>query len=394
MAFYRYPSPVELSYIAEDTPETSPFVNQFVIEGVGDITVSDLQAAVHRVAEFMPEIRLVMRGVLKWRYWDDGGPLPRVYAVDASHWDGQSSDNAPVLGAPMNVRKGPLCEVVLLEGEPLRILFRTHHACTDGLGTLYLMESVFKVLRGEPVEPPNSRKTDWDVVQQEGHVEKQVKLGNAKPIFRNFSAPTARGYHWKRMRIPGSPSGITGKVMSVLADMANNGDDGRFLIRVPSDLRRYLPKDEFTASNCAAAMDIEPEDVRGHKKMQHLLIQNMRNRQDLALLQPSFRWALRLPFFILRPKEKARLRMLARNRFVYSVMLTNLGEISPEKYCTSTFEFTGGFGVPIPLRAPMTVGFCYFNKMLWLSIGMPSAVGTREDLDRVSDEIVQRLSAL
>lgn len=394
MAFYRYPSPVELTYIAEDTPETSPFVNQFVVEGEGDLTVAELQAAVDKVAAVVPDCRLVMKGFLKWRYWDDCGPPPRVYEVDASRWDGHSSDNAPVMGSPIDVRKGPLCEVVLLRGTPLRILFRTHHGCMDGVSTVYLMDCVFKALRGEPIEPPTSRITDWDLVQKEGFVEKQVKLGNAKPVFRNPSASTARGYHWKRVSFEGNPSGITGKLMTVLAEMANNGDDGRLIVRIPADLRRYLPKGEVVATNCVAVLDIELDEVLSPKKMQHLVIQSMRNRQDLALFAPTFRWALRVPLFLLKPKEKARLQALQRNRFIYSVMLTNIGEIHPERYSCATFRGTGGFGVPIPLRTPLTVGFYYFGNTIGLSVGMPSAVGTREDLDRVADEIVQRLTAL
>ncbi|CBL45114.1 Hypothetical protein HDN1F_15310 [gamma proteobacterium HdN1] len=397
MAFYRFPSPIELSYIAEDTPTFSPFVNQYCVEGVGDLSVADLQAAMNKVAASIPELRLVMRGFLKWRYWDDAGPLPRVYSVDAAGWDGKSSDGAPVSGSPMDVRKGPLFEAVFLEGTPRRILFRSHHACTDGMGMLYIMECIFKELRGEPFVLPSSRKTDWDVVLQEGHVEKQVKLNNAKPVFRNLQAPTELGYHWKRIHFKGSGSGITGKVMSVLADMADaasHDHDGRFLIRVPADLRRYLPKGEFTAANCTSALDLEPGEVRGAKKMQALLIQSMRNKQDLGLINERFKWAFWLPLALMRPSEKARLANLARNRFLYSVTVTNMGEVPLERYSCPRFVCNSAFGIPIPLRTPMTVAFFLDKDGVWFSIGMPSAVGTRADLDRVADEIVARLGAI
>lgn len=395
MAFYRRPSPLELTYIAADTPSYSPYINQFCVEGTGDLDLPTLQATVTKVASFFVEIRMVLKGHLKWRYWDDAGVQPRVYAVNASGWDGQSNIGAPVLGSPMNVRTGPVCEVVLLEGQPKRILFRTHHACTDGSGTLYFMDAVFRLLRGETVEPPNSRKTEWDVVQQIGHQEKQTKLGNAKPVFRNQTLPLDIGCIWKRIHFSGSASGITGKVMSVLADMANTGEGERFLMRVPSDLRRYLDDGEFTASNCSSAFDLEPGAERAPKKMQHMLINAMRNKQDIALIHPNARYLQWFPIRMLKTPEKLRKQIYDNNKFPYSVALTNMGEIPMQRFSCPQFICTNAFGVNIPLPlAPLSVSFFFCNTGVWFSIGMPRAAGTQQDLDNVASEIVSRLHAL
>lgn len=392
MAFYRRPSPLELTYIAADTPTYSPYVNQFCAEGEGDLDLATLQSAVLKVAAFFVEIRMTLKGYLKWRYWDDNGSLPRVYSVDASRWDGLSNEGAPVLGSPMDVRKGPVCEVVLLEGSPRRILFRTHHACTDGAGTLYLMNTVFKILRGETPAPPNSRKTEWDVVQKEGHQEKLVRLGNSKPVFRNTLIPFENGCMWKRLNYTGSSSNITGKVLSVLADMASLQPGERFVVRIPADLRRYLPEGEFTGSNCSSALDLEIEQESSPKKMQHTIISAMRNKQDLALIHPNARHLSWFPLKMLVTPEKARKQIFESNRFPYSAIVTNMGEIPVVNFSCPGFHCTNAFGVNIPLPlAPLSVSFYYSKAGGWFSIGMPRAVGTQKDLDNIGEEILRRL---
>lgn len=396
MAFYRRPSPLELTYIAADTPTYSPYVNQFCAEGDGDLDLASLEKAVHTVAGFFVEIRMVLKGYLKWRYWDDQGTLPRVYSVDAAQWDGNTNIDAPVVGSPMNVRKGPVCEVVLIKGAPTRILFRTHHACTDGAGTLYLMDSVFKVLRGELPTPPNSRLTEWDVVQQQGNQEKQTKLGNCKPPFRNLDAPLDQGCLWHRIHFTGSPSAITGKVVSVLADLAAPKEGERFIVRVPADLRRYLPKGEFTGSNCSSALDIEIGTERSPKRMQHAIIGAMRAKQDIALIHPNARYLSYFPLKMLKTPEKLRRQIYASNRFPYSAIVTNMGEIPMATFsCPPRFQAHSAFGVNIALPlAPLSISFFHCETGVWMCVGMPRAVGTQEDLARLCSEITRRLYAL
>lgn len=396
MAFYRRPSPIELTYIAADTPTYSPYVNQFCAEGDGDLDLASLQKAVAAVAEFFVEIRMVLKGYLKWRYWDDEGTSPRVYSVDASQWNGHTSEGVPVVGSPMNVCKGPVCEVILFEGSPKRILFRTHHACTDGAGTLYLMDSVFKVLRGEKPEPPTSRLTEWDVVQREGHQDKLTRLGNCKPVFRNNSVPPDSGCIWQRFHFAGNVSGITGKVISVLADMAAADANERFVVRIPADLRRYLPKGEFTGSNCSSALDLEIGQERSPKKIQHAIIGAMRGKQDIALLHPNARFLRYFPLRMLKTPEKLRKQVYASNRFPYSAIVTNMGEIPMATFsCPPRFQATSAFGVNIALPlAPFSISFSHCESGVWGSIGIPRAVGTQEDLSRLCDEVLRRLHAM
>lgn len=395
MAFYRRPSPIELSYISADTDTYSPYINQFCVEGTGDLDLETLRTAVNKVAQYLVEIRLVLKGYLKWRYWDDQGVLPRVYAVDGSVWNGQGFRNVPVSGSPMNVRTGPVCEVVLIEGDMKRILFRTHHACMDGAGMLYFLKSVFAELRGETPVPPNSRIMDWDVVEQVGYQQKQVKLGNARPAIRNPNIPLETGCIWRRVRFRGSHAGITGKVISIVAGMASPAPDERFIVRVPADLRRYLPDDQFTASNCSSAIDLEIGPDHSPKKIQHALIGALRAKQDIAQAHPNFRYVRYFPISALRLQEKQRLKCYANNRFPYSAIVTNMGEVDLGHLSCPTFTCINLFGVNIPLPlASLSVTFCHYNGEVSFIVGIPKSIGTPSDLDRICDELLARLQAL
>jgi NRPS condensation-like uncharacterized protein len=295
----------------------------------------------------------------------------------------------------MNVRTGPVCEVVLIEGDMKRILFRTHHACMDGAGILYFLKSVFAELRGETPPPPNSRLTDWDVVEQVGFQQKQVKIGNARPAIRNPDIPLETGCIWRRMRFTGSHAGLTGKVISIVADMVKPSPDERFIVRVPADLRRYLPADQFTASNCSSAIDLEIGPDHSPKKIQHALIGALRAKQDIAQAHPNFRYIHYFPIKALRLKEKQRLKFYANNRFPYSAIVTNMGGVSLEHHSCPSFKCVNLFGINIPLPlASLSVSFGHYNDEVSFSVGIPRSIGTPSDLDRICDELLARLQAL
>ncbi len=46
------------------------------------------------------------------------------------------------LSETVSLREGPTCEVVIVHGNPLRLLFRSHHNVMDGRGTFVWMKDV------------------------------------------------------------------------------------------------------------------------------------------------------------------------------------------------------------------------------------------------------------
>lgn len=81
-----------------------------------------------------PGSRLILRGHLGSCRWVDSGKTPPVREIDGSRWDGLGPVGAPFLQEPLSPIKGPMCEVLLIHGDPLRVAFRVHHGVMDGRG--------------------------------------------------------------------------------------------------------------------------------------------------------------------------------------------------------------------------------------------------------------------
>ena len=121
----------------------------------------------------------------------------------------------------------------------------------------------------------------------------------------------------------------------------------------------------------------------------------MRSKQDIAQAQPDFRYLHYFPISALRLQEKQRLKCFANNRFPYSAIVTNMGEVDLEQLSCPTFTCANLFGVNIPLPlASLSVSFCHYNGEISLTVGIPKSIGTPADLDRICDELVARLQAL
>ena len=79
MAFYRNLSPLERSsYLAFEEADSSPRINQFILEGEGEFDLALLRKAVAQAAKVHPGSRLKLKGASKLSYWDDGGAPPNV----------------------------------------------------------------------------------------------------------------------------------------------------------------------------------------------------------------------------------------------------------------------------------------------------------------------------
>lgn len=395
MAFYRKPSPLELTYIAQDTPTKSPFVNQYFTEGEGDLSLEELKNAVNKVAEVVPESHLVLKGHWGFRYWDDAGLPPCVRQEKSVDWNAASWLGLERYETPMDPRKGPLVEVILMEGSLRRIMFRTHHAVMDGAGTIFFIQQVFRVLRGESIVKPNKNTTEWDVVLKEGPVAKQVVTGLCRPVYANKEKGFEPGAIWKRYFYPKRPAGIGGKVMAVVASWADEVGVDKLIFRVPADLRRYLPKDQITVSNCTSMLDINPADVRSPQKLQQLIIAAMRNKQDIAWINPLNKWIPWVPMRMLRSNEKIMRSIHERGTYGFNCMTTNMGQFDFTVYSCPQFRCVGVFGVPIPLElVPLYISFFQTDAGTSFLVCMPCAIADDSDLDKVFDRIRVGLDAI
>lgn len=153
-----------------------PFANQLIFDGSGAFELDKLENAISMASAANPGSRYVLRGMLGSSRWVDSGVTPRLRVVDGAGWDGMGPEGAPAcLRESLSVASGPSCEVVVITGSPLRIVFRSHHGIMDGRGTLTWAEDIFRALRGEPVTGSDPMLCEYDLLNiSKGKIERAI----------------------------------------------------------------------------------------------------------------------------------------------------------------------------------------------------------------------------
>lgn len=347
MTFYRNLSPVERSsYLAFEEADGSPRVNQFVIEGEGDLEVSQLKKAVAQTAKVHPGCRLCLKGRSKFSYWDDSGPLPSVSEVDASSWDGKTTVQTDFFYTPVSYRKGPTVELVVLRGSTARLLVRTHHAVMDGGGTMIFLRDLFRALRGEPLHGSNSNIADFDVFKEHdfGGGNYELKPFDAIPA---LGAPKgeSRSFNWRRAVAEGSPARALQKVAVAIAKEARSHGDGKVRLRIPVDLRRHLDDSTVTLANCTGAIDLEIGEEDTDKTLFRQMAQKLKSNQELVMSRKLglVSWA---PVNMLGVSEAVIKNSYHRGTFQRTGTISHMGKFEGKEYSFPGFDAHFAFGTP------------------------------------------------
>ena len=236
-AYKRRMSYNERMFIAADRI-CPPVVNQLLFDGYGFFDVDKWRSAVESASEACPGSRVRLKGLPGTGRWVDSGESPAVLEVDGYSWDGTGPDGAPFMLEKMDLARGPLSQVLLIHGNPLRVCFRTHHAIMDGRGTMTWAEEIFRALRGGDPAGASSAMTDIELVRS-------VRSDYRKAFARDSIAPTGNargdevGVTWKRIVIPGRFKNILGQVALLSAREAWKYGEGPVGFTVPVDLRRH-----------------------------------------------------------------------------------------------------------------------------------------------------------
>ena len=398
MGFYRKPSPLEITYAGPDTEETSPFVNQFFIEGEGEFHIKDWQDAVERVAEANPGSRLRLKGFWGWKYWDDKGPVPKVFEQDTD-WSGNSSEGAPVLGNPMSIRKGPTAEIHLLKTSPPRVLFRTHHSITDGKGAVHWMQEVFRVLRGEPLQGSAGTYNEWDIVKGKEYPPREITEGHCAPVTPPSDNPSLKGCRWCRLTVPGKHTKILPKLIIAISNITRtrHGDDSKIIFRVPSDLRRYMPDNpDFSMANNTGTIDMQITPDLSVTDVQKKIVRAMRTKQDLSVFPQNMYLANWLPISLFRFRPELIEKKHTDCNYRMTGIISFLGDMDMKDFSYEKFTGKSFYGIPIPLEdRSITVGFT-LNEGNGLDavVNVPRALATQPELEQLCDDIKTELAAL
>lgn len=369
-----------------------PFWTNFVFEGTGTLDVNDLREAVRIVSQANPGSRLVLKGHLNRSYWTVGGPEPLVREIKETSWDGYSSEHFWELTRTSDVRKGPNVEVVLVRTNPLRIMFRAHHAVMDGRGTGTWAEDIFRVLRGEPPLGSDHLLVENDLLYLP---DKTVH----KPLKHEFISPmgppegSEPGFVWKRATVKGRYSNLLARVLLVSAMAAWRYEEGPVRLGIPVDLRARLPQGTRSTGNLTNAIYINVTREATVQEIASSIKKRLELKDDGKLdledkLIPYIPISM-LTKLLVREDQQA----LKNNRYRCSGFVSNVGYVDLSKFSGGGFKATAFFALPINTRSfPFSLGITGYNDSVEFILRVPRIFATGGRLNETLEFVAGRLS--
>lgn len=367
-----------------------PVANQLVFDGEGALDRARWLKAVEIASEANPGSRVVLEGHLGFSRWVDSGITPRVREVDGSHWDGLGPEGAPFLQESLPYRESPTCEVVLIHGSPLRVVFRTHHGVMDARGTLVWARDIFRALKGQAVIGSHSSLTDVELVKS---FQKQMR----KPFPLEHIPPSGKahgegeGVLWKRRHVTGKFSRVLPQSARLIALEAWRHGDGIVRFGIPVDLR---PRREglHSTANLSFALYIEVKPETTVAQIADDIAFQLKHGYE-GMLSPGDELFSHAPLALMR----SQVRLIIRKRHeqgIYSLsgVLSNLGREDLTMYEGGGFRATSFWAIP-PRNEyhPLFLVMAGYGDNLELILSMPKVLADGGRLDEILERFVQGL---
>ncbi len=388
--FQRKVSPVERLFIMLAEIE-SPFCNQVVLEGTGVLNESLWQNAVEEACEANPGSRLILKGRWIWAKWVDSGITAPIRVVDGSNWSGYESDGAPFLFDPFPYKTSHTSEVLLVNGSPPRVIFRTLHATMDGGGTAMWVLDIFRALRKEPLVGAPSTITDKELMDSLKCQTRDVL--SAKRCLTPTGRPDGKepGFIWKRTTLEGKFSKLLPQLALAVAKEARQQGPGDVRVTVPLDLRKRVPDIASTANFTRRIyLEIPPEATidtlsrQLKEKLDHLVGDPWLG--NLAIYIPMV-W---LKGLFIASREKDRERGFYKD----TGTISNLGKLPVELFRGGGFEAQTCFFIPPEVQAkPFFITLSGYENRVEMITAMPRVLASKGRLDKFIANILTELKS-
>src|SRR5262245_7504985 len=253
-AFRKEASGVDKFFVALNELRP-PFVIQLVLESSSDPAPDELHDALVRTTEANPGSSLWLDESSHWTI----GPPPTLTVVEAPDFDGESGTDAPFLMWPLDARRGPTCELLLVRSKMKRhLIFRAIHAVMDGQGTISWVKDFMLCLSGKtPVGHPSTLTVE-QLIRERSMARRPFPNADALHPFGPADLDAQGGFQWKRVTSDRRLDAIvSGRIAVALAERARaGGKEGIVRLNLPTSLRHYRP-DERTTGNLFSGLFIE-----------------------------------------------------------------------------------------------------------------------------------------
>lgn len=347
--------------------------------------------AVEVAAAVNPGASLALKGHLKSSQWVADGAPPEVLVID-SDWDGMSDHGAPFLDVNMDLRKGPLTQVILLKGAKPKVLFRTHHAVMDGVGTHHFIDDVFQALRGESPQGAYSTVTEFEMFKRftTPRPDNMKALPNILTPTGNPD-PSVLGVTWQRVSLDKRVRGSLAKVLLILAQASHSHGEGNVRFRVAVDMRRHDESFRSTA-NVTSQLFVDIEKNATERDVIGMMRAQLKEQHE-TWCPPSAANSLKVPLVVLNLFFRNFARSSHRTgRYVNSGTVSSLGEFERGRYEGGGFIGQRAYAVPIrSYRSPIFVTIWGNPNGMDLCLGMPTGLATNGRLQAICKDIRDRL---
>jgi hypothetical protein len=370
-----------------------PFANQLVLEGRGTLSPPQgWDAAFEALAKAQPGCRARLGGVLGGTRWRADGALPALRILDGSGWNGMGSEGAPFLDEPIDPARGPLYEVLVLEGEPSRVVLRTLNANTDGTGMLLFARGLFATLRGEPPLPADAGPMD------DLQLARSLGVNPIPPPPSDSASPTGaadlsqEGVTWLRTRVGRARDVVPSLAVALGQAVAEHGPpQATCRVDVPVDLRRWAPQQNSTASlsgwmQLPVHLHLGAEDpVQAVRWVMRDALQ--RKAAASHALGAGFARSLPLGVLGMLGRRLAR-QSLQEGRYATSAVISHMGRIDPADFSGGGFEASRAFFVPSGSPGqPAFITTMAGPEGIELCLAMPRALASRGRLTALLDRL-------
>ncbi|WP_433205889.1 peptide synthetase [Nocardia sp. CA-107356] len=381
--FRRPISPTERLYFS--TRELAPpFLMQLAIHGSGPIGAAELQRAVDIASAANPGSRLVRDG----KEWVDSGAAADVRIVDGGSLNYPALEDDPILNSPIGPTPDRTCEVLLLTGDPVTIVFRVFHGVMDGMGVRMWAMDVFRALRGEEPLGATDPTTDADLVARLGALGRPPLV---LPLFPSAAGsgrqdPAASPWLLRHRSIPMTGKGTVARIAAMLATAA--GARSRFMI--PVDMRRHAPGIRSTANLALPLfLDVEPgADWRVINADKRIGLQ-----QNRELNQLDNGGLSHLPPFVVRAVLRATNWAGSRlGRNIVSATLSHTGRFELDEFSGPNFTATAVRVLPQHTGImPLLFGIAECGGTTDITVSCRNGEGVEARLESLLDHIASTL---
>lgn len=347
-----------------------------VIDGESSVTLKEWEAALAKVVAANPACRLRITGKRQRARWSsDGVPTPIRY-VDNCAWDGRSDVGIEFIKTTqLDLEKGPASELIVVSGEPDRLVFRAHHAVMDGLGTIHFFQELFRALRGEPVLGTNAVFSDADLVQSVRSQQQPILKGNPAYLTGTMS-DAGRNSVWRRITVNDVPATfLLGRLAVYVARFARRYSERPVWILLPVNLRRHLSglnsPMNFTS---LLLVDIAPSDGPSdfYSKLQKLLKDNAD-----AYYMPALEYFKWLPMSWL---DWIAAKLARHDKAKDTAAISNFGVMNKAEFSSEHFSANTMFALPA-FHGNSFLVMTAMGNTTEITVGMPEALASDGRLD-------------